>query len=112
MSQFTWTPEFGAQRTVTPNVDVVKFGDGYENRIAKGINFKAFSWNLQFNYRDSVEGPAILAFLESCAGLQSFDWQPPGLTKTYKFVCRTWAHTIEKANLYTIQATFERVFEP
>ncbi|RYD28929.1 MAG: phage tail protein [Lysobacteraceae bacterium] len=109
---FTWTPEFGANRTVQPNVNVVKFGDGYENRIPIGVNFKGFTWNLQFENRDAAEATAILQFLDLAGGVDAFDWTPPGLTKSYRFVCRQWSHTIQRANLYSIQASFERVYEP
>lgn len=35
---FTWTPQKAYSVERTPNVAVVKLGDGYEQRQVKGIN--------------------------------------------------------------------------
>ncbi|EBP9663407.1 phage tail protein, partial [Salmonella enterica subsp. enterica] len=45
---FTWTPQRAYQVERTPNVAVVKLGDGYEQRQTKGINPLMDKYSLTF----------------------------------------------------------------
>lgn len=45
---FTWTPQKGYSVERTPNVAVVKLGDGYEQRQVKGINPLMDKYSLTF----------------------------------------------------------------
>ena len=45
------TPDKGLSRQTKHAVNVSKFGDGYEQRVAKGINSQGETYNLQFNNR-------------------------------------------------------------
>lgn len=112
MATFTYTPDFGAQSAYKPRVRVTRFGDGYEQRVADGINTTPATWPLKFAMRDDTERNGILAFLEARNGVEAFDWTPPFGGSAIRAVCRTWEWTPEKANLNTITATFEQVFEP
>jgi len=112
VSVFTFTPDFGAQAAYKPRVRVTKFGDGYEQRVGDGINIRPASWPLKFAMRDDTERTGILAFLEARNGVEAFDWTPPFGGSAIRAVCRNWEWTPEKANLSTITATFEQVFEP
>lgn len=112
MPTFTWTPDFSAKRTVKPVVTPIKFGDGYEQRATYGINTKPENWSLKFSNRDDSEADAIEAFFEAQGGVDSFDWTPPLGIASLKFVCRTWDRSLDKANLNTVTATLEQVFEP
>lgn len=109
MSTFTHTPEFGAPKQVRPRVSAIKFGDGYEQRVAQGLNTQLEVWNLTFANRDEEEANEIDDFLIARGGVESFDWTPPGAAASKKFVCREWTRVIQKANLYSISATFEQV---
>lgn len=109
MSTFSYTPEFGASKQIKPSVSVIKFGDGYENRIAKGLNTILEVWTLTFQNRDQTEADAIDTFLRTQAAVTAFDWTPPGASTSRRFVCREWSRSVNKANLFTINATFEEV---
>lgn len=111
MATFTYTPDFGAAFEVKPNVRVTKFGDGYEQRQANGINTQPKTWNLRFSIRTDTEANAIEAFLAAQAAVSSFDWTDIN-GAAGKYVCRTWNRVKERYNLNTITATFEQVFEP
>lgn len=112
MTTFTWTPDFGAQRDTEPTVNRIKFGDGYEQRQSNGLNTMPSVYNLSFENRDADEKDEIIAFLKARAGVQAFEWTPPDETDPLVFVCRKWNVTFQKANLFTISAAFEQVFEP
>lgn len=111
MATFTWTPEFGAQKSRKPRVKSIRFGDGYEQRVADGLNTNPEFWSLQFANRTKAEADAIEAFLVEQNAVLSFDWTPPDASTSLKFICRDWTRTIQKANLYTIVAVFEQVYD-
>lgn len=106
---FTWSPDVGSERQIKPNVEVIAFGDGYEQRVAKGINIMPRIWNLTFSSPIST-GQQILSFLEARAALESFTWTDP-LNFTGAFVCREFRHRRKGFGEYEITATFQQVFE-
>jgi phage-related protein len=107
------SPDFGAQKTSKPNLRTVRFGDGYEQRLAFGLNQNPKVWNLSFVNLTETDSDTIETFLDARADdAESFDWSPPDETETYKWVCEEWSKSIPFANRATIQATFRQVFEP
>lgn len=106
---FTWKPDLGAQRKLKPNVTQTKFGDGYELRVAQGINTMPASWTATFTNPGPVTTD-ILAFLEARAGLESFIWIDP-LNIQGVYVCREWSSAQSMLGLYQVSVTFEQVFE-
>lgn len=109
---FTWTPDFGAQAAYKPRVRTAKFGDGYEQRVGDGINTGTDRWSLTFAARTDSETSSITGFLSSRNGIEAFNWTPPTEGSAIVVVCREWNKTIDRNNLNTVTATFERVYEP
>lgn len=108
---FTWIPEFGVEGDVTPNVTIVKFGDGYQQRQPAGMNTMTESWPLTFANREPDESAAILAFLVARGGAESFDWTTPeGID--IQVICSKWSKIPQKGGRFSITATFDQVFEP
>lgn len=112
MPTFTYTADFSAQKKSKPDVLMIKFGDGYEQRQAFGINNVKKMWSLTFSYRENSEADAIEAFLVARNAVESFTWTEPYGSTAELWVCREWTRTIEKATRSTITATFEQVFDP
>lgn len=112
MSTFTYKPDYSASRTIKPRVRSVRFGDGYEQRQADGINTQAQVWSLTFANRTDSEASAIDTFLANQGGVYAFTWTPPDAVSSVKVLCREWQKTMNRYNLNTITATFEQVFEP
>lgn len=110
MATFTYTPDFGAAKKLTPRVNLMKFGDGYEQRASFGINSNPQTWELSFSNRTDTETLAIETFLSARSGVESFDWTPYNETSG-KYVCREWSKTIDGFNRNSVQATFIQVFE-
>lgn len=107
MAVFTYTPDFGAQKSIRPNVTNLKFGDGYTQRVAFGLNTQLQSWALSFTNRDAAEADLIETFLIDKNGVESFDWTPPGEASPRKFICQSWSRTKIKGGFDSISATFE-----
>jgi phage-related protein len=110
MATFTYTPDFGASKASKPRVKVITFGDGYEQRLAYGINTNPQEWNLTFSNRNDSEAQAIDAFLTARNAVESFSWTPYGESPR-NFVCREWSKVLNGYNRNTIEATFIEVFE-
>lgn len=79
---FTWSPQNGFTGERTPDVAVVKLGDGYEQRQVKGINPLMGKYPLTFiGYDDSKctrpnVAKSVDAFLKARMAVESFYWTP------------------------------------
>ena len=116
-------PVYGVQKRSSPKTRIVRFADGYEQRIVFGIrdhqNPKIYNLTFEVSESDNFGGTGVSSsdtienFLDERAEEgTSFDFQPPGETSTSKFVCESWSKSIPYLNRATIQATFREVFEP
>lgn len=111
---FTWSPQKGYSAERTPNVAVVKLGDGYEQRQTKGINHLMDKYSLTFTGVDDAKcsrpnaAKAVDTFLKARMAVQSFYWTPSDTGVQKLFVCRSWSMT-KTGPLYELTATFEQV---
>lgn len=110
MATFTYIADFTASKGVKPRVRAVRFGDGYEQRTADGINTQPAAWALSFNIRTDTEANAIETFLATQAGITVFDWTPPS-GSAMRVICREWNRVAQAYNVNSITCTFEQVFE-
>ena len=106
-------PTYGTRKNNAPINRVIRFADGFEQRIVFGLaqnqNPKVF--NFTFNVSES-DADTIESFLDSRANDQdSFEYTPEGDSER-KFVCESWTKSIPYNNRATINATFREVFEP
>ncbi|HCM1963612.1 TPA: phage tail protein [Salmonella enterica subsp. salamae serovar 56:l,v:z39] len=107
MKTFHWKvdPDMGGDSE--PQVAVVKFGDGYEQRRVTGLNsnLKKYSVTIRTKRQDAGY---LEDFLSEHGGVQAFLWTPPYGYRQIKVVCRKWS---VKAGLLktTFTATFEQV---
>lgn len=110
MATFTWVPDQGVAVDVQPRVLTTKFGDGYQQRVAAGINTRPEKWNVAFTLRSSSEVAAIESFLAARNGVENFDWTSPK-GSTGKWICSSWQVRYNLASSNDLTATFEQVFE-
>ena len=108
MSDFTYTPSYGAARKRKPRALVSQFGDGYEQRVGDGINVDLHMWSLQFQNRNATDADAIETFLALKAGVTTFTWTPSGFSEV-TVVCREWSRSLNGPGSNTVTATFEQV---
>lgn len=109
MQVFRWKSGYDASKAVTPVVKVIKFGDGYEQRQASGINRQPRKFLLTFK-RETVEIDAIEAFLSARGAIDAFSYSHPGQSAGV-FVCREWTRTNIARGISELSAAFEEVFE-
>jgi len=108
-------PDRGLQKQSTPRVLVARFGDGYEQRIANGINSIDETFNVTFKNRTKEEIDDITGYLGSLNGVTAFNYTIPdsnnGGETTIKVVCDTFAQNYSYDDFYSASATFRRVYE-
>jgi phage-related protein len=108
MPTFDVIPSYAIDVETTPRVRVARFGDGYEQRAAEGINRLPRRWSLRFVRHDD-ELDAIEAFLAARGGVEAFDWTPPK-GAAGKWVCRSWRRSLTQPGFGEISCTFEEVW--
>ena len=110
-------PDKNFSKKVKPTVLKITFGDGYEQRVAEGLNPLRETFNVSFNNRPKAEIDDIVAFFDNKQGTEKFDYTIPdtnsgGSEKTIKVVCEDYTQTYAYDNFYSCSATFRRVYEP
>lgn len=108
--KFIWVPSYGSNLDQQPRVLTTKFGDGYESRIDDGINNNLLTIKLTFEQRSLAEITAIIHFLTTRNGKESFIYthlQPYNIAK--KYICRQWNDSQAFYGNYNLTATFEEV---
>jgi phage-related protein len=108
---FIWVPTVdGFSGDATLLVRKAQYGDGYEQRVADGINNRSSTYNLTFK-RDAATIAAIMAFLDAHAGATAFLWTPL-LRPQALFTCEKYSEPTKDGSVYTITATFDQTFAP
>lgn len=106
MARWTWPIAIDEPIRTAPRVRVAKFGDGYEQRAADGINtlLRTVSVRLAADL-DTLD--AAEQFLINRGGVEAFNWYDPkgqdGL-----WVCRSWTRR-DGVTGGELSATFEEV---
>lgn len=108
-------PDKSLSRSSKPKVHLASFGDGYEQRLADGINSVKEEFSVSFNTRTKEEIDNIVAYLGSLKGTTKFNFTIPDTNNsgetTVKVVCDSFDITYEYDNFYSASAKFRRVYE-
>jgi len=110
------TPDRNLQGVSKPRVLRMSFGDGYEQRIADGINTIARTFSVSFSPRHKEEIDDIVAFFDSKKAVTSFYFTYPDSNfsgeRTISVICEDYNITYLKDHFYGCTATFKQVYEP
>jgi phage-related protein len=104
---FSWTPSYSMVVNVAPKLREIKFGEGYQQTLADGINNILLTLNLRFDGRSSAENCAILHFLFNQGGKTSFIYTAPpphNIQKLWK--CKNWSSNEVFYENYNINCEF------
>jgi phage-related protein len=109
-------PDKGLTRQTQQKVLKSQFGDGYELRLADGINTKVQSLNVSFTTRPKAEIDDLVKFFEDLGGVTKFrfdleDSNEGSSEESIFCICDTWNQTWAFDNFYSLSATFRRVYE-
>lgn len=109
-------PDRQLSKAATRKTLVANFGDGYEQRIADGINSVKLKFSLTFNTRTIEEIDEIASYLESVLAVESFsysfkDTTVAGDVKTVRVVCDSYNVTYNNDMFASLKADFRQVFD-
>ena len=112
----TIIPDKGMSRSNEPLVFVAEFGDGYQQRVANGINNLKQEFSVSFATREKAEIDDIVGFFESTNGVTAFDFtfadtNASGNEETVKVYVSEFTQNWDYDDFYTLSATFVRVYE-
>lgn len=109
MSVFTWTPDPGLSRDSELVLHEARFGDGYMQRTAAGINNERQTFNLTFT---RIEGEIndIDDFLREHKDGQSFEFANRR-GSLVKVICKKWTVNYVSQHVLRLTCVFERVYE-
>ena len=94
-------PDRGVSTEQSPKVLVAKYGDGYEQRVAAGINNLPEQWQLNWNNRPLNNANKIIKFLEDQGGVTSFDWYPPDTSIASTTTSAATSKLIDTSQIFT-----------
>jgi len=106
---FFWKPSYNSSSNNEPKTRYIQYGDGYEQRYVDGINSNPFNFDLNFDYRTDAEATAIIHFLYTRRGVESFWFKAPAPYDEFrKYIAKQWTHTPVFSNNNTIRVKFEQ----
>ena len=107
LESFIWDPRPGMTIEHKPDVTVVKFGDGYEQRRAKGLNSLLKKYSVTFRLTHE-NGRRIEDFFVRHGVVKAFLFRCPFKHKLVKTVCRSWTSNVQNT-VVDVTAVFEEV---
>lgn len=112
------TPDKSMSKASTPRVLTAKFGDGYEQRIANGINSIDETYSLSFKTRPKADIDDIVLFLDTQKNVSKFLFTMPDTNNTtrtgekdVKVVATNYSVTYDYENFYSLSLSLKRVYE-
>lgn len=101
------------RRKVKQDMLIAKFGEGYEQRVANGINNKQDNFSITLKNRHAEDINRVAAFLDAYTG-KGFNFtvtDHDGDTEI-RVVCENYDVIYLHENFHTLTAEFRRVYEP
>ena len=104
-------PIYNTRIDARPKVNLISFGDGFEQRLTEGLNQNPLSVNLVFELSQTDADTAITFLNARIDDGASFDYTLPSESSTRKFVCSSFPRTIPFLNRVRLSCVFREVFE-
>tara|TARA_B100000424_G_scaffold46914_1_gene32540 strand:- start:321 stop:662 length:342 start_codon:yes stop_codon:yes gene_type:complete len=105
-------PKYNYTITREPAVNVISFGDGFEQRLTEGLNQNPITLNLKFDLSQTDSTTAINFLNARITDGASFTFLVPNENVTKNFVCQSYPTSVPFLNRVTLTCTFREVFEP
>lgn len=112
MADWVWVESAGTTLNEEPRVKRARFGDGYEQRAADGINNLDQVWEYTADEVDDVVADDMVAFLRARNGVEAFNYWPMRAGAAIRVQCAKWSRSHTGPGTSSVRATFQQVFEP
>jgi phage-related protein len=101
-----------SQKTSKSNILVAKFGDGYEQRLPDGINYKKDAWQIIWDNLTTTEITTVETAIASARwGADYFTWTPFNEIASKKFKYMGHQVTYNSGGTGSINMNIEQVFD-
>ena len=105
-------PKYNYTIVRQPTVNVLSFGDGFEQRLTEGLNQNPITLNLKFDL-SQTDSTSVITFLNArITDGASFTFLVPNENVTKNFVCLSYNTAVPFLNRVTLTCSFREVFEP
>ena len=104
-------PSYNTRIDAKPKVNILSFGDNFEQRLTEGLNQNPLTVNLTFELSQTDATTAITFLNSRVDDGASFDYTLPGESSTRKFVCTSFPRSIPFLNRVRLSCVFREVFE-
>lgn len=84
-----WIPDLPMGNSRKPRINIAQFGDGYEQRLADGINYMQTEFDLSWEAREELVIMAMDDFL-SATTPKAFPFQHPVTKQIINVFCDEW----------------------
>lgn len=108
---FNWPVRLTSTGEGEQVVRTAKFGDGYAQRSAEGINSAKEIWEIRVT-GNAAKIAAVKAFIKAHQGARAFHWTPPLGEPGLYVTTGGWRLSGHGAQKYTLSTTFEQTFHP
>jgi len=105
-------PKYNYTITRQPAVNVINFGDGFEQRLTQGLNQNPITLNLKFDLSQTDSTTAVDFLNARITDGASFTFLVPNENVTKNFVCQSYPTTVPFLDRVVLTCTFREVFEP
>ncbi len=105
-------PKYNYTISRQPAVNVISFGDGFEQRLTEGLNQNPVTLNLKFDLSQTDSTTAVNFLNARITDGASFTFLVPNENVTKNFVCLSYNTAIPFLNRVTLTCSFREVFEP
>ena len=105
-------PKYDYTITRQPTVNVISFGDGFEQMLTEVLNQNPITLNLKFDLSQTDSTTAINFLNARITDGASFTFLVPNENVTKNFVCQSYPTSVPFLNRVTLTCTFREVFEP
>ena len=98
-----------------PRVLKAQFGDGYEMRVADGINNTPRKWSMSFANRTKADIDNLYKFFQTLASVDTCKLTIPHAVdgeETVTVVIEGYARSLNTHDYYSMSCTAREVFEP
>jgi len=104
----------GVSINTQPRVILANFGDGYEQRIADGINSLKLIVSLSFSPRENTEIDDIISYFDYLKGVTPFNitYNNSNGNQTFKVIIDQWDKSFLNSFTSAATASGRRVYEP
>ncbi|HAG5847862.1 phage tail protein [Escherichia coli] len=107
MKTFRWKVKPDMEVNSQPSVREVRFGDGYSQRMAAGLNADLKTYRVTLSVTRE-EARHLEAFLAEHGGWTAFLWTPPYAWRQIKVTCAAWSSRVRMLRV-EFSAEFKQV---